>query len=165
MPLTRFWDIFLVLRLFLPYCLLLHSKQSLIRKIFYSLFKPYCFNIYIKLFILQKGLWKTLQKREMLKWTSRYPTRKYFIFSLLYDSFKSIILKHTEHVEHAENLHDKSSDRKFSIKKVFLKKACNFIKKETTTPVFSCVFCEISKNNFFTEDFPATASLIIHKLI
>ena len=97
MPFTRFWDIFLVLRLFLPYCLLIHSKQSLIRKIFYSLFKSYCFNIYIKLFILQKGLWKTLQKREMLKWTSRYPTRKYFIFSLLYDSFKSIILKWWTH--------------------------------------------------------------------
>ena len=29
--------------------------------------------------------------------------------------------------------------------------ACNFIKKETVTQVFSCGFCEISKNTFFTE--------------
>ena len=27
--------------------------------------------------------------------------------------------------------------------------ACNFIKKETLALVFSCEFCEISKNNFF----------------
>ena len=26
--------------------------------------------------------------------------------------------------------------------------ACNFIKKETLTQVFSCEFCEITKNNF-----------------
>ena len=29
--------------------------------------------------------------------------------------------------------------------------ACNFIKKETLAQVFSCEFCEISQNNFFTE--------------
>ena len=28
---------------------------------------------------------------------------------------------------------------------------CNFIKKETLSQVFSCEFCEISKNTFFTE--------------
>ena len=33
------------------------------------------------------------------------------------------------------------------------------IKKETLAPVFSCEFCEISKNTFFTEDFWATASI------
>ena len=27
--------------------------------------------------------------------------------------------------------------------------ACNFIKKETLTQVFSCEFCDISKNTFF----------------
>ena len=37
-------------------------------------------------------------------------------------------------------------------------KACNFIKKETLTQVFSCEFCEISKNTFFTEHLRATAS-------
>ena len=30
-------------------------------------------------------------------------------------------------------------------------KACNFIKKETLAQVFSCEFCEIFKNTFFTE--------------
>ena len=35
--------------------------------------------------------------------------------------------------------------------------ACNFIKKETLAQVFSCEFCEISKNNFFTEHLRTTA--------
>ena len=42
----------------------------------------------------------------------------------------------------------------FCKKKLFLEisqKACNFIKKETLAPVFSCEFCEISKNKFSTE--------------
>ena len=33
-----------------------------------------------------------------------------------------------------------------------------FIKKETLAQVFSCEFCEISKNTFFTEHVWATAS-------
>ena len=36
--------------------------------------------------------------------------------------------------------------------------ACNSIKKETLAQVFSCEFCEISKNTFFTEHLWATAS-------
>ena len=36
---------------------------------------------------------------------------------------------------------------------------CNFIKKETLAQVFSCEFCEISKNTFFTEHIWATASV------
>ena len=35
---------------------------------------------------------------------------------------------------------------------------CNFIKKETLAQVFSCEFCEISKNTFFTEHLRTTAS-------
>ena len=31
--------------------------------------------------------------------------------------------------------------------------ACNFIKKESLAHVFSCKFCEITKNTFFTEHF------------
>ena len=38
-------------------------------------------------------------------------------------------------------------------------KACNFIKKETLAQVFSCEFCETSKNIFFTEHLWATASV------
>ena len=36
--------------------------------------------------------------------------------------------------------------------------ACNFIKKETLAQVFSCEFCEFSKNIFFTEHLWTTVS-------
>ena len=39
-----------------------------------------------------------------------------------------------------------------------LQASCNFIKKESLAQVFSCKFCEISKNTFFTEHLWATAS-------
>ena len=48
-----------------------------------------------------------------------------------------------------------------SIKKMFLKishYACNFIKKETLAQVFSCEFCAISKNTFFTEQLRTAVS-------
>ena len=38
--------------------------------------------------------------------------------------------------------------------------ACNFIKKETLTQVFSCEFCEICKDTFSTEHLVTTASEI-----
>ena len=72
-----------------------------------------------------------------------------------------------------------------SIKKVFLKisqdslentrvgvsflirlQACNFIKKETATQVFSCKFCKIFKNIFFFRTPPGApfeASTVFHK--
>ena len=37
--------------------------------------------------------------------------------------------------------------------------ACNFIKKEILAQVFSCEFCEISKNTFFKEQIRAIASV------
>ena len=42
--------------------------------------------------------------------------------------------------------------------------ACNFIKKETLAQVFYCEFCEISKNNFFTEHLWTTASVTCTKM-
>ena len=36
--------------------------------------------------------------------------------------------------------------------------ACNFIKKEALAQVFSCKFCKISRNTFFTEHLWMTAS-------
>ena len=42
-------------------------------------------------------------------------------------------------------------------KKVFLE--CNFIKKETLAQVFSCEFCEISKNTFLHRTPQVAASL------
>ena len=38
--------------------------------------------------------------------------------------------------------------------------ACNFIKKETLAQMFSCEFCQISKNTFFTDLLWATASIL-----
>ena len=37
--------------------------------------------------------------------------------------------------------------------------ACSFTKKGTLAQVFSCQFCEISKNTFFTEQLRTSASL------
>ena len=39
----------------------------------------------------------------------------------------------------------------------------NFIKKEALAQVFSCEFCKISKNTFFTEYLWTTASVSIEK--
>ena len=39
-----------------------------------------------------------------------------------------------------------------------ISKGCNFIKKETLAQVFSCEFCETSKNTFITEHIWTTAS-------
>ena len=38
-------------------------------------------------------------------------------------------------------------------------RACSFIIKETLAQVFSCEFCEISKNAFFTEHLRTTTSV------
>ena len=38
----------------------------------------------------------------------------------------------------------------------------SFIKKETLAQVFSCEFCKISENIFFTEHLRATASVYLH---
>ena len=42
--------------------------------------------------------------------------------------------------------------------------SCNFIKKETLAQLFSCEFCEISKNNFLTEHLRTTASVTLLQL-
>ena len=42
---------------------------------------------------------------------------------------------------------------------------CNFIKKEILAQVFSCKFCEISKNTFFTEHLWATVSSSANTLV
>ena len=42
--------------------------------------------------------------------------------------------------------------------------ACNFIKKETLAQVFSCEFCEISKNTLFPEHLWWLLLIIIRNL-
>ena len=52
----------------------------------------------------------------------------------------------------------RSSHQRCSVRKGLKRPAYNFIKKETLAQVFSCEFCEISKNTFFTEHIWVTAS-------
>ena len=59
-------------------------------------------------------------------------------------------------LEILQNSRENTCARVFLIKLQVL--ACNLIKKETQAQVFSCEFCEISKNTFFTEHFWATVS-------
>ena len=53
----------------------------------------------------------------------------------------------------------------FSIKKDLQPKACNFIEKKTLPQVFSCEFCQVSKNTFFTEHLPAAGSTLCKNMI
>ena len=53
----------------------------------------------------------------------------------------------------------RSSHRRCSVKKSALRNFAKFTKNETLPQVFSCEFCEISKNTFSTEHLLATASL------
>ena len=48
---------------------------------------------------------------------------------------------------------------------LFFNKACNFIEKKALPQVFSCEFRQISKNIFFTEHLPATASAVCKNMI
>ena len=48
---------------------------------------------------------------------------------------------------------------------MFRPEAYNFIKKETLVQVFSCEFCEISKNTFFTEHLRVTIPEVIRNLM
>ena len=59
-------------------------------------------------------------------------------------------------------LSSKAATRGVLQKKVFLEicAACNFIKQEALAQVFSCEFCKISKNTFFTEHLWKTASVL-----
>ena len=43
--------------------------------------------------------------------------------------------------------------------------ACNFIKKAILAQVFSCEFCEISKNTFFYRTPPVSASVIVYFIV
>ena len=54
-----------------------------------------------------------------------------------------------------------NSQEKHLCQRLFFNKVagqvCNFIKKESLAQVFSCEFCKISKNTFYTEHFRTTA--------
>ena len=46
----------------------------------------------------------------------------------------------------------------------FCRPACNFIKKETLAPVFSCELCEIFKNSFYYRTPSVAGSCICNKI-
>ena len=61
--------------------------------------------------------------------------------------------------EFSQNSQEKTCTRVIFLNEVAGLQACNFIKKETVAQVFSCEFCEIFKNAFFTEHLWTTASV------
>ena len=84
----------------------------------------------------------------------RYSINNHWIF--IQDVFTEAVIWSCS-VEISQNSQESKCVRvSFLIK---LQKVCNFIKKETLTQVFSCKFCEISKNTFFTEHPPVAASI------
>ena len=54
-----------------------------------------------------------------------------------------------------------NSQEKYLCHSLFFTKACNFMKKETLAQAFSCEFCDICNNIFFTEDLRATVSNMV----
>ena len=58
-----------------------------------------------------------------------------------------------------DNPFTEAATRDVLCKKVFLEQACNFIKKEILAQVFSCEFCEISKNTFLQN---TSGQLLLH---
>ena len=68
-------------------------------------------------------------------------------------------------LEFSQNSQEKTCTRVIFLNEVAGLQACNFIKKETVAQVFSCEFCEIFKNTFFTEHLWTTASIIIITVI
>ena len=55
------------------------------------------------------------------------------------------------------HIHKKTPVLKSLLNKVAASKACTFIKK-TTSQMFSCEYCEISKNTYFEEHLHTAAS-------
>ena len=128
-------------------------------------------------------------QKDILKPINFEKSSKYFIIKLARGNRVNSIVYHFgdwETVLHYFELRQKQlvvqNHQRCSIKKVFLEisknsqenacarvsiliklqalaSACNFIKIETLAQVFSCEFCKISKNTFFTEHVWATASI------
>ena len=79
-----------------------------------------------------------------------------FILSKCFRGFK---FSETRSHKDSRGLIPEAVVRRCSVKKLFFE-ACNFIKKETLTQMFSYEFCEISKNNVFYRT-PLVASAIL----
>ena len=55
--------------------------------------------------------------------------------------------------------------RKTLVPESFFHKVYKFIKKDTPAKIFSCEFCEILKNNFFTEHLPGWLHLTFLEVV
>ena len=76
---------------------------------------------------------------------TKYTSQKYFwLRRMHFDNFKYWFLRGVFRCFYFQ----KQPSEVFCRKGV-LREACNFIKKEALAQVFSCEFCEISKNTFF----------------
>ena len=108
---------------------------------------------------------------EPLKWISQY------IYQVVYHCIP--IYTNTDFAESIRNSHQRYFVRKGALRNfakftgkhfcqsLFFNKVavfCNFIKKETLAQVFSCEFCEISKDTSFTELLWATASRVCNNI-
>ena len=107
------------------------------------------FQIYISIPFKEKETWISARQQKALK------GKLYFCFFPLWSTFhyhfhfpvaqrcsaKKMFLKILQNPQ-------KNTCAGVSILINLQAEACNFIKKETLTQVFSCEFCEISKNTF-----------------
>ena len=80
-----------------------------------------------------------------------------FLFERLFERGVLVLVRKV-FLEILQNSHKNTCARVFFLLKFIRPQACNFIKKETLTQVFSCEFCEIFKKSLFTEHLQATAS-------
>ena len=75
---------------------------------------------------------------------------------LTLDEFRIMVLVSLLLISNASDGSRSSRQEVFCEKGIF-KNSCNFIKKETLAQVFSCEFCEISKNTFSYRTAPVAA--------
>ena len=107
-----------------------------------------------------QGYWKRDSVSVIFQWVSRNFEEQLFLKDTSGTGVCCELREISKNTYFAEHLwataSDFSSFSKSSRPEVFLKgvlrpEACNFIKQETLAQVFSCEFCEISKNTFFVK--------------
>ena len=94
-------------------------------------------------------------------WLVLVPFRSFYIVLGRFSSWFQLVLEGFSSFQVVPHLSKYRYQRwymKKSVRRNFTKFTENFIKKETLAHVFSCEFCEISKNTFFTENLQTTAS-------
>ena len=112
-----------------------------------------------------------LWKKVFLKFTGKHPCQSFFFnkvaglrrwFWLKLDLWNRRDQNLKLEKSHPEAFYKKGVLRNFT--KLTWIHLCQSKNKEILAQVFSCEFCEISKNNFFTEHFRTLACFWIHTL-